>query len=88
LTVSIFRPSSGVWFFQRSSDGTSLGVQFGQAGDKAIPGDYDKDGKTDIAFFRPSTSNWFVLRSSTNFSTFFGFQFGAVGDIPLTQKGS
>jgi uncharacterized delta-60 repeat protein len=84
--LAIFRPSSGVWFFQRSSDNTVLGAQFGQTGDKPIPGDYDKDGKTDIAFFRPSNSNWFVLRSSTNFSTFFGFQFGATGDIPLSSE--
>jgi uncharacterized delta-60 repeat protein len=84
--LAIFRPSSGVWFFQRSSDGTTLGAQFGQTGDKPIPGDYDKDGKTDIAFFRPSTANWFVLRSSTNFSAFFGFQFGATGDIPLSSE--
>jgi uncharacterized delta-60 repeat protein len=86
--LAIFRPSSGAWFFQRSSDNTFLGAQFGQVGDKPIPGDYDKDGKTDIAFFRPSTANWFVLRSSSNFSTFFGFQFGATGDIPITQRGS
>ena len=84
--LAIFRPSSGVWFFQRSSYNTVLGAQFGQTGDKPIPGDYDKDGKTDIAFFRPSTANWFVLRSSTNFSAFFGFQFGATGDIPLSSE--
>jgi uncharacterized delta-60 repeat protein len=84
--LAVFRPSSGVWFFQRSSDNTVLGAQFGQTGDKPIPGDYDKDGKTDIAFFRPSNSNWFILRSSSNFSSFFGFQFGASGDIPLSSE--
>jgi uncharacterized delta-60 repeat protein len=84
--LAIFRPSSGVWFFLRSSDGTTLGAQFGQTGDKPIPGDYDKDGKTDIAFFRPSNSNWFILRSNSNFSTFFGFQFGAAGDIPISSE--
>jgi hypothetical protein len=41
----------------RSSDGTSLGAQFGAVGDKPVAGDYDKDGKTDITFFRPSTAN-------------------------------
>ena len=46
-------------------DGTTLGLTFGQNGDKPVAGDYDKDGKTDIAFWRPSNGQYFVLRSST-----------------------
>jgi hypothetical protein len=85
--LAIYRPSSGVWFFQRSSDGTTLGAQFGTSTDKPIAGDYDKDGKTDFAVFRPSTGEWLILRSSSNFSTFFGFPFGANGDIPIVKQG-
>ena len=81
--LCIFRPSSGLWFFKRSSNGTTLGAIFGQNGDKPVAGDYDKDGITDIAFWRPSNGNYFVLRSSTNFTTFFGYPFGANGDIPV-----
>ena len=81
--LAIFRPSDGTWFFKRSSNGTVLGAQFGQNGDKPVVGDYDKDGKSDIGFWRPSNGNFFVLRSSTNFSTFFGYPFGATGDIPV-----
>jgi hypothetical protein len=29
-----------------------------------VPGDYDGDGRTDLAVYRGATSQWFVLRSS------------------------
>lgn len=81
--VAIFRPSDGSWYFRRSSNGTVFGAFFGQAGDKPVVGDYDKDGISDIAIWRPSNGNFFVLRSSDNFATFFGYPFGANGDIPV-----
>ncbi|HMT06914.1 MAG TPA: VCBS repeat-containing protein [Pyrinomonadaceae bacterium] len=81
--LAIFRPSNGEWYFKRSSNDTVFGAQFGQNGDKPSVGDYDKDGISDIAFWRPSNGNYFILRSSTNFSTFFGYPFGANGDIPV-----
>ena len=79
--VSIFRPSVGEWWYQRSSD---LGVragQFGVATDKITPGDYTGDGRTDIAFWRPSSGEWFILRSEDG--SFFSFPFGANGDVPV-----
>lgn len=29
-----------------------------------MPGDYDGDGKTDLAIFRPSEGNWWILKSA------------------------
>jgi hypothetical protein len=81
--IAIYRPSAGEWWIQKSSNGTTLALRFGQIGDKPVVGDYDRDGITDIAFWRPSTGNYFVLRSRDNFTSFFGFQFGANGDIPV-----
>ena len=81
--LAVFRPSVGEWYFQRSSNNSVFGAQFGQNGDKPVAGDYDKDGKTDIAIWRPSNGNYLVLRSSDNFSSFFGFPWGQNGDVPI-----
>ena len=40
-------------------------VTWGGGADVPVPGDYDGDGKTDIAVFRPSTGMWYVLLSTT-----------------------
>ena len=75
--VSIFRPSSGVWYIQQSSAGFA-GLAFGQTGDKLVPADYDGDGKTDVAVFRNGT--WYLQRSQLGFN---GISFGDANDIPV-----
>jgi len=44
--------------------------------DVPVPGDYNGDGRTDIAVFRPSTGQWFVRDIAT-------VTFGSSGDIPV-----
>ena len=77
--VSIFRPSNGQWWIQKSSNGQSSALEFGAGTDKIVPADYTGDGKTDIAVWRGSTGEWFILRSEDN--SFYSFPFGASGDI-------
>ena len=51
---------------------TGLSTSFnfwGGIGDIPAPGDYDGDGKTDIAVFRPSTGVWFFIRIGTHMGT-------------------
>lgn len=74
--VSVFRPSSGIWYLLNSTNGFT-DKQFGIATDLIAPADYDGDGKTDIAVFRNGV--WFLQRSSAGFVS---VQFGSVGDIP------
>jgi len=62
--ISVFRPSTGAWYLQRSRDGL-YGAEFGFASDHITPGDYDGDGKADIAVFRPSTGIWYIFQTST-----------------------
>ena len=63
-----------VWYIRRSSDNTAQVVHWGVTGaatnafyDAPIPGDYDGDGKFDLAIYRfgtPPDNNFIVLKSS------------------------
>jgi hypothetical protein len=77
--ISVFRPSSGAWYLQRSQAGL-FGMLFGFGDDKIAPADYDGDGKTDIAVYRPSTGVWYVVNSSNG--TFSYHVFGLAEDLP------
>ena len=76
--AAIFRPSTGVWYIRRSSDGTFSGVQFGISTDKPVPADYDGDGKTDVAVYRDGI--WYLNRSTDGFT---GIAFGNISDKPV-----
>ncbi len=79
--VSVFRPSDGGWYFNRSSNGSFGGQFFGLNGDKIAPGDYDGDGKTDFAVFRPSDNTWYILNSSNG--AIVSMNFGLSADVPV-----
>ena len=77
--VSVFRPSDGAWYLQRSQAGL-FGAQFGFGTDKIAPADYDGDGKTDIAVYRPTDGIWYVLRSTDGNVSY--YVFGLADDLP------
>jgi cytochrome c peroxidase len=64
--LAVFRPSNGVWFFFKSSDGTVGGNQFGLSADLPSPGDYDGDGRNDLVVFRQADRNWYLLPSTSS----------------------
>jgi Fungalysin metallopeptidase (M36)/FG-GAP-like repeat len=81
--VSVFRPSEGNWYLNRSTAGFTAAT-FGLGTDKLVPADYDGDGKTDIAVARPNAGNTafiFYIFNSGN-STVSTVQWGAPTDIP------
>lgn len=78
---SVFRPSTGTWFYINSGSSTFNAVNFGQQGDIPVDGDFDGDSRADLAVFRPTTGEWFKVPSSVG-----GFQvneFGVNGDKPV-----
>jgi hypothetical protein len=66
-----------------TSDNSVFGFPFGFSGDQFAPGDYDGDGRTDLAVYRNSAGVFFVQRSSDN--TVIGVQFGLQGDEPVAR---
>jgi hypothetical protein len=84
--TAIYRPSNGTWYlllptpFPTGSvpEYQVQTVRFGISEDKPVVGDYDGDGKADIAVFRPSTGVWHRLLSETG--AYSPVQFGTGGD--------
>lgn len=78
---AVFRPGSGTWFI---ADGVTPPTSWGQAGDVPVGGDYNGDGKNDVAVYRPSASGgfpdgmWFIGDNET-----FPIQWGTPTDIPV-----
>ncbi len=77
--VDAFTPDPGVitggWSITITAGG-SLGAK------RFTPGDFDGDGKTDVAVRRDSTREWY-WRESTAYSNRAYSAFGAAGDIPV-----
>ncbi|MBP2686044.1 MAG: hypothetical protein H6Q81_949, partial [Deltaproteobacteria bacterium] len=84
---AVWRPSSGVWYIQKSSDGGMLSPQWGlgSLGDAPVPGDYDGDGKTDVAVWRPSTGVWYIQKSSDGGMLSPQWGSGALNDVPIAS---
>ncbi len=71
------RPST----FYSPATNSTITKQWGVATDVPVPGDYDGDGKTDLALWRPSTGAWLIFQSSNGQSP--NWQWGIATDVPV-----
>lgn len=78
--TAVWRPSTGVWWIVRSSDGANFTQQWGSSGDIPVPADYDGDHKTDMAVWRPAGGTWWVMNSAAKNKV--SKQWGFTGDVP------
>ncbi len=56
------------------------GVKFGQDGDLPVQGDYNGDGRADVAVYRSSTSYWYIDDPAIDY---YFFKWGLADDIPV-----
>lgn len=82
--MALFSPATNLWTVFLTSTGVSSAVRWGGPGDVPVPGDYDGDGRTDIALFRPATSSWYIIQSSTGAGV--TDVWGGAGDIPPLSR--
>jgi len=79
---------NGFWYIQENGGNNRVIVQFGipssqdQINDIPVCGDYNGDGKSDIAVYR-YTNNTFYWLNSPSLSSVGGQQFGQPGDLPI-----
>lgn len=82
--ISVFRPSDGNWYIDRSTAGFTA-IPWGIAGDGLATADYDGDNKADTAIFRPSfqadLADFHVLNSNGFIYT--AVSWGLPEDIPV-----
>ncbi|MFM9904250.1 MAG: FG-GAP-like repeat-containing protein [Pyrinomonadaceae bacterium] len=81
--LSVFSPGSSRWMIERSSNGATISMRLGAAGDIAAPGDFNGDGKSEVAVFRPSSATWLVRNPQQRSRTYTTVNFGNPGDIPV-----
>ena len=90
--VAVWRKNNGVWYVMNADGTMQSATGFGSANDIPVIGDYDGDGKADLAVFRPddpaTTTDecqngcvWYVLKSSDN--TVLYYNWGLSTDKPV-----
>jgi Tol biopolymer transport system component len=90
-TVGVFRASTGQFLLRNSNSagGADLTVNFGQAGDQPLSGDWDGNGKDDVGVFRPSTHQFLLRQQTVNCcpitlsTTVITVNFGQSGDLAV-----
>jgi hypothetical protein len=87
LALWVASPSSNTAYWDlHTAAGAAItgnGFSWGLPGDIPVPGDYNGDGKTDLATWRPSTGGWYIRTNTGATVAGTGTIFGQAGDIPV-----
>ncbi len=78
VDAAVFRSSNNTWYILQSSDNQISYRQWGLATDNFVPGDYDGDGKTDLAVFRDGI--WYLQQTTDGAKV---IHFGLAADKPV-----
>jgi hypothetical protein len=70
-----------MWWIVPSSGAPAYGVGWGGAGFTPVPGDYDGDGKTDVAIYEAGTGMWWIVPSLG--ASAYGVGWGGAGFTPV-----
>ena len=85
--LAIYDSSTGAWWIIPSSgmgpqgQVGAYGVGWGGSGFTPVPGDYDGDGKTDLAIYDSGTGAWWIIPSSGDAA--YGVGWGGSGFTPV-----
>lgn len=55
-------------------------------GDVPVPGDYDADGRADLAVYRQTSGQWFILNSSNGSPIIWQWGGPSPGDVPVAAR--
>ena len=64
---------------------TTISVSWGGSGYDPVRGDFDGDGKIDLAIYQSSSGTWYVLLSASGYTTSFNKSWGGPGYAPTPQ---
>ena len=79
--MAVWRPSNGVFYIVRSSDGAVVYPVWGSSTDTPVSADFDGDGKADVAVWRSSNHTFYSVNSSNG--QYVSTSFGSSGDTPV-----
>ena len=91
--IAIYDNVSGGWWIIPSSGAGpqgqvgAYGVGWGGSGFTPVTGDYDGDGKTDIAIWRPEDGYWYIINSKDGSmtATQWGAGYAPYNDEPICK---